>query len=193
NADARRQLRESLERTRKSGRQDSLPSLRYLSPRADGEDRGLVERDVAVTSVPVVADGSEPRFIAQRIENHQQERGEAEFARRARELRRRNEHLRFAQRVACIGSMEYDIRDHSRTWSEEVYRILGIEAGTRPSPALIAALVHPDDRALLDEARADAMRGKRTEFQHRVVRPDGSIRHVRERVQLVRDEHGEPA
>src|SRR5690606_19361146 len=46
NADARRQLRESLERTRKSGRQDSLPSLRYLSPRADGEDRGLVERDV---------------------------------------------------------------------------------------------------------------------------------------------------
>src|SRR5690606_19417495 len=57
----------------------------------------------------------------------------------------------------------------------------------------LLAFVHPDDRERVLAARAKALEGGDIpEVEHRIVRPDGTIRHVVQRAKLVRDANGEP-
>ncbi|HEX6929326.1 MAG TPA: PAS domain S-box protein, partial [Gammaproteobacteria bacterium] len=213
-AESVRKSRESLGRVKEYLHEDVLPVLRYPLPRPESEGGGFVEYYGSIVHAPVMGADGKLKFIAQHVEDiteliqRSQEEGkaskwrrrlesrtaqmEADIVSRTQELKRLNEHLRFAQRVAQIGSVEFNIRDEKRTWSDEVYRILGLKRGTPPTPETIATVVHPDDRPLLDAARERAMRGEQTEFEHRIIRPDGELRHVRERVHLVRNENGEP-
>jgi len=52
--------------------------------------------------------------------------------------------------------------------------------------------VHPDDRALLNESEKSAEQSGRHDVVHRIVRPDGSIRHVHELAQMQLDSAGKP-
>jgi len=85
-----------------------------------------------------------------------------------------------AQSIAHIGSWEWDIRTDVITWSDELYRIFGLEQGTSPlaySPYL--EQVHPEDRARVDETVRRALAdGQPFAVEHRLVRPDGSERVV---------------
>ncbi|HEX7031139.1 MAG TPA: PAS domain S-box protein [Gammaproteobacteria bacterium] len=213
NAGDIRKLRESLERVRTHGHEDEMPVL-HLPVRRSTRDGGAGERYWSTVNAPVFDGNGKLTHIIQHIRDvtelirHEQRESEtsagqrqlesrarqmeADLVQRSQELKRLNEHLSFAQRIAHIGSMELGIGDGQRTWSDEVYNILGLDRGTPPSPEVIAAIVHPDDRPLLDAARERAMRGEQAEFEHRIVRPDGEVRHVRERVQLVRDDDGRP-
>jgi PAS domain S-box-containing protein len=96
-------------------------------------------------------------------------------------LARSSAHLRRAQKIAGLGSCEWDLVRDTITWSEEVDRIFGRETGT---PALsleefVEHMVHPDDRAgmreLLDLCRR-AEGGFQREF--RLLRPDGAVRWI---------------
>ena len=90
-----------------------------------------------------------------------------------------------AQRVANFGSWEWRIADDAVYWSDQLYRIFGLEPDGEAMPvratfATYLERVHPDER---DEVRAtiDAALGEVApfRFEHRVVRPDGEIRNVR--------------
>jgi PAS domain S-box-containing protein len=85
-----------------------------------------------------------------------------------------------AQSIAHIGSWEWNIRSDAITWSDELYRIFGLEQGTAPlsySPYL--ERVHPEDRARVDETVRQALAdGQPFAVEHRVVRLDGSERVV---------------
>ncbi len=85
-----------------------------------------------------------------------------------------------AQSIAHIGSWEWDIRSDAITWSDELYRVFGVEQGTTPlsySPYL--ERVHPEDRARVDETVRQALAdGQPFAVEHRLVRPDGSERVV---------------
>jgi PAS domain S-box-containing protein len=85
-----------------------------------------------------------------------------------------------AQSIAHIGSWEWDLRTDVITWSEELYRIFGLEQGTAPlsySPYL--QRVHPEDRARVDQTVRQALAdGQPFAVEHRLVRPDGSERVV---------------
>ncbi len=84
-----------------------------------------------------------------------------------------------AQALAHIGSWEWDIRRDIVGWSDELYRIFGLEreqAG-RLTYATYLELVHPDDRALADQTvRAALADGQPYAIEHRIVRPDGHER-----------------
>lgn len=86
-----------------------------------------------------------------------------------------------AQKIAHLGSFEYLPSTQSTVWSEEEYRIYGLDPA-EPSPAypdLLAKHIHPDDAAALHETFMAALQsGSTFELEHRIVRSDGSVRWV---------------
>jgi PAS domain S-box-containing protein len=90
--------------------------------------------------------------------------------------------LREALTSGSFGLWEYEV-EHDRLWlSPETYAIFGVpreEFGN--TFADFAARVHPDDLPALMRARERAVRnGATLDTVHRIVRPDGTVRHVRQ-------------
>jgi PAS domain S-box-containing protein len=99
-----------------------------------------------------------------------------------------------AQEIAHLGSWELDLAGNRLSWSDEVYRIFGLQP-QRFSATYEAFLeaVHPDDRATVDAAYYGSVRDGREgyEIEHRIVRKsDGQVRVVHERCEHVRDGSG---
>jgi PAS domain S-box-containing protein len=110
-------------------------------------------------------------------------------------LRRSEQGLAEAQRIAHLGSWDWDIVTNALYWSDEVYRIFGLqpqEFGATYEAFL--ASVHPEDRdavkKAVDESLADPH--KPYSIEHRVVRSDGSERIVHERGEVTFDKTGKP-
>jgi len=109
-------------------------------------------------------------------------------------LRKSETSLKRAQQISHLGSWELDLVENRLTWSDEVYRIFGLQP--REFGATYEAFlehVHPEDRAAVDAAYSGSVRDglDSYEIEHRVVRKGtGEIRHVQEKCQHVRDAHG---
>ena len=100
---------------------------------------------------------------------------------RARDhLRRRELQLAEAQAMAQLGSCEWDPARGTLEWSDELYRIHGLDChGPRITRAREAALIHPEDRAHVDATLEAALDGRGpAERAYRIVRPDGQLRHL---------------
>jgi PAS domain S-box-containing protein len=112
------------------------------------------------------------------------------------ELARTNARLVEAQRVAHVGSWEWDIAANAVSWSEELYRIYGLPVGSALGGyEAFLERVHPDDLAATKQVIGGAMgAGTATPFiyDHRIVRPDGSVRMLHTRGEVV-VERGRPA
>jgi PAS domain S-box-containing protein len=107
-------------------------------------------------------------------------------------VRESEERLNRAQRLARIGSDTRDLVTGKREWSDESYRIFGLDRTTfDPDVDDFLPYVHPDDRATIFSSRALIDRGVCPEpFEYRIQRPDGTQRQVRREFELVRDETG---
>ncbi len=110
------------------------------------------------------------------------------------ELRRSERNLAEAQRIAHIGSWEWDLRTGVAKRSEEAHRIFGVEPGAfEGTNQAFLARVHPDDRDRVQAAEEVAIRGgSEYSYEVRIIRPDGSVRLAREKAEVIRDEHGTP-
>lgn len=107
-------------------------------------------------------------------------------------LAEREQELVEAQALASLGNWSADQISGRLLWSDEVYRIFGYEPGAiTPSIEAFHAAVHPDDRALVREDVERARQSGRHDVVHRIVRPDGSIRHVHELARAEVDEQGQ--
>lgn len=83
------------------------------------------------------------------------------------------------QRIAHVGSFEYIVASGETVWSDEEFRIYGLEPGPRsPSyPELMQRHFHPADADRVDKQFAAALQtGAVYEIEHRIVRFDGSVR-----------------
>ena len=100
--------------------------------------------------------------------------------------------LEEAQRIAHLGSYEFDLGTGEALWSAEMYRITGFAPGTLLTPEMISQTVHPDDRDLVQAATEEARSTGKLEFDYRILRPDGDVRVVHVRGGAQRDENGEP-
>jgi PAS domain S-box-containing protein len=88
------------------------------------------------------------------------------------------ERLNELEATAQVGSWSWDIEADVVSWSDELYRIYGLAPQSMPiSYGSFLELVHPDDRAQLEEAveRCYA-EGEPYVENHRVVLPDGRLR-----------------
>lgn len=89
-------------------------------------------------------------------------------------VRRSEARLAEAQRIATVGSWEWDIASDTIEWSDELCRIFGLQAGVQHTFETFLQAVHPDDRALVQERVQSAFAsGDPFSFEHRVIRPDG--------------------
>ncbi|NQV22492.1 MAG: PAS domain-containing protein, partial [Rhodospirillales bacterium] len=102
------------------------------------------------------------------------------------------ERLLSAQQIAKLGNWEYDLSTDTIWWSEEVYRIFDLPKITTPlTYGIFKDQLHPDDRdGVVD--RIQASLDSKTDFSidHRIVRPDGSVRIVAEAANIVLDKTG---
>ena len=99
------------------------------------------------------------------------------------------EDFRRAQSVARIGSWTMDLAGNSIEWSDEIYHIFGISPGTEMTLDVFFSIVHPEDRAALDNAWQAALNGDSYDLKHRLV-VSGEVRWVRARAEFVRDANG---
>jgi PAS domain S-box-containing protein len=107
------------------------------------------------------------------------------------ELRRSKVHLADAQRLSRTGSVRMDVSAKRIFWSEEAARIYGYPPGTEPTPDLILQRSHPDDVNLLkDVLRRAAQGGSDFDWEHRLLMPDGSIKHLHDLAHCFCDEAG---
>ena len=162
-----------------------IPAVELRTRRADGSVRWLerqmeVLRDRAGRATYIV-------FTLQDIT----ERKRMEFAMLAsvEEARRNREHMARAQRVGRIGSSELDIATGIQTWSDEFYRLLGLEPGAlQPSRAAFLGFVLPEDRARLSNlGDIIASTGPLPPADVRVQIGIDEIRWVRRRVEVIRE------
>lgn len=104
-------------------------------------------------------------------------RRQAEAALQASEAR-----LKEAQRIAAIGSWEFDLRFNRLTWSDETYRILELDpVGFVPSYKGFILSVHPEDRDVVTRMYTESVRSRTPyDLVHRLLMPDGRVKHVRE-------------
>ncbi len=98
-----------------------------------------------------------------------------------RDLARREEQLARMRRLAGFGAWEWDLGGDRAWWSDELFAILGLSAGSlEPSFEAYRRVVHPADRDVLESAIRSALeRRQGYRIEHRVVRPDGEVRVVR--------------
>ncbi|MGA9853189.1 MAG: EAL domain-containing protein [Gammaproteobacteria bacterium] len=96
-------------------------------------------------------------------------------------LEERTQMLGEAEHLAHLGHWRWDIKADKLWRSEEVYRIRGMTPKDAPGDFRgTLNTFHPDDRAMVSSAISSvAVNHQGTEFEARVLRPDGEIRHVR--------------
>ncbi|MFH0728752.1 MAG: histidine kinase dimerization/phosphoacceptor domain -containing protein [Pseudomonadota bacterium] len=104
-------------------------------------------------------------------------------------LRQSREDLDRAQEVGQIGSWRLDIRKNVLTWSDENYRIFGVEIGTPLTYESFMGAVHPDDRQYVDTQWQAGLRGEPYDIEHRLV-VGGQVKWVREKAYLELDGAG---
>ncbi len=110
------------------------------------------------------------------------------------DLRISQEGLKEAQTIARLGNWNWDIVNNSLHWSDEIYRIFGLE------PQEFAAnyeafmeSVHPDDRDLVNQAVKEALEeNKSYSIYHRIIRKDQVERIVHEKGKVYFDNSGKP-
>ena len=109
-------------------------------------------------------------------------------------LREREAQLAQAQHLANLGSWGWDIASESLTWSDELYRIYGLDPKKHvPAVDSFGEHIHPDDLPLVTQALQDIMtKGEPVDYVHRIVRPDGTVRTLHARGQLIVDDDGTP-
>jgi PAS domain S-box-containing protein len=109
-------------------------------------------------------------------------------------LRHSRERLRLALDAGGMGAWDWDIATNALTWDATQLALWGV-----PGPVegftieRSLALVHPDDRSLVEQAMERALQTGDLQVEFRIRRPDGQLRWLAGKGGLVRDEDGHPA
>lgn len=109
-------------------------------------------------------------------------------------LRESQTTLAEAQRIAHVGNWDWHIVDNTLTWSDEIYRIFGLQPQVfKGTFEAFLDRVHPEDREKVELAATEALNGKAPyDIEHRIVRSDGEERFVHERAEVFRDDFDQP-
>ncbi len=111
-----------------------------------------------------------------------------------RDAEERTRLLLMAEETAGVGHWRIDLTRDSLTWSDEMYRIHGLDPAVfTPTVETTVEAYHPEDRGLVSDHIRDAILLRRDfEFELRIVRPDGSVRDVLSRGKCEVSDDGRP-
>lgn len=100
-----------------------------------------------------------------------------------KELQASKDALNRAQAVGGVGSWQLDLRQNRLEWSDETFRMFGLQHNYHIDYARYLEFVHPDDREAVDRAWKNALNGAPYDIEHRIV-VDGKIKWVHEQANL---------
>jgi PAS domain S-box-containing protein len=111
-------------------------------------------------------------------------------------LIRSNRKLQAAQQIAQVGYWELDLATLQISLSEQSRLVLGLDPRNKDgyiSFEEFYRMIHPDDRTHFDKSKRDVLSGKSSVMvEHRVILPNGEIKHLLEKGNLVFDPTGKP-
>jgi len=110
------------------------------------------------------------------------------------EIKINERRFRLAQKAANIGSWDWDVISGELTWSEKIEPMFGFKKGKfKGTYEAFLDCVHPKDRDFVVKSVNDCLNfKKRYAIEHRIVWPDGNIRWVSERGDVIRDKKDKP-
>src|SRR4029079_18424427 len=141
-----------------------------------------LQREVAVRERAQAA----LRVANEELERRVQERTTA-LVRAHKAVRETEERLRMALDVAQIAAWEWQLPSGQMQWSTDPEALFGFPKGAFGEDLRIMRVVHPADRARLEEATEVALRTGVYEVEYRAVRPDASVVWINERGRVVLD------
>lgn len=105
-------------------------------------------------------------------------------------IRESEARLKEAQEIAHIGNWSFDVVDNKVDWSDEIFKMAGIDP-QQINEGFFRSLIHPDDLAKFDASVSETSQGKNfTDIELRIIRPDGSICWIADRWKSIFDENG---
>jgi len=112
----------------------------------------------------------------------------------SRKLQESNARLEEAQRIANVGHYSWNLIENRVVWSDEVYRIYGLDPQQGPIDlAKVSEMIHAEDRELVFRAAEEALHSEvPADIEHRLVRPDGEVRTIHSVGTVKRDTSGRP-
>jgi PAS domain S-box-containing protein len=111
-----------------------------------------------------------------------------------RELQVKEKGLGEAQRIAQLGSWEWNAIDNKEKWSDEQFRIFGYEpGGVDPNYESFVEALHPEDRdRVLEAVKRTLDNSEPYDIEFRIILPDKSEKTIHAQGELIRNEAGEP-
>jgi signal transduction histidine kinase len=115
----------------------------------------------------------------------------AERNRTQEALRRSEAYLAAAQRISHTGSFGWSVSTGELFWSEETFRIFQCDRMTAPTMEIVLQRTHPEDTAFVSRTIERASRDREDfDFDHRLLMPDGSVKHVQVVAHAISDSSG---
>ncbi|HDR00275.1 MAG TPA: PAS domain S-box protein [candidate division WOR-3 bacterium] len=112
---------------------------------------------------------------------------QAEAAPTIAELKRKERRLAFAERLARIGTWDWNSEGNTLTWSDELRRIFGVDRDFPLTFESIEERLHPEDRPHNAREVQRLFEGAdHASWEFRIVRPDGETRHLVQHVEVTR-------
>lgn len=110
------------------------------------------------------------------------------------ELKKNKWSMAIAQRVAKLGSWDWDLTANNMSWSDETYSIFGYEPGAiLPRNEIYLNSLHPTDRDKAGEALKRALNYKEPlDIEYRIVKPNGEVCFIHHQAELVCGKDGTP-
>jgi PAS domain S-box-containing protein len=146
---------------------------------------------LSVPSLVLAADVAVRRRTEESLRRTQDDL-DARVRQRTAALADANIHLQEAQRLANLGSWSWEIAQNRVSWSEQLFEIYGLAPERfQGTVEEFIGFVHPDDRAQVKRSIETAL-AQGAEFSHeeRILRPDGSLRHLHSTGEVIRDADG---
>lgn len=145
-------------------------------------ERGI--RFVRGVGEPVYEEGLVTRFVGTTLDITEQER-------LTQELQRQQAYLAQAQALSRTGSFGWNVSTGDLCWSDETFRILEYKRTVKPTLELLFKRIHPEDAATMQQTIERASKdAKNLDYEHRLLMPDGSIKHVHVLAQPFKDQCG---
>ncbi|WP_436492035.1 bifunctional diguanylate cyclase/phosphodiesterase [Actinokineospora sp. HUAS TT18] len=175
---------------------DDMPALnRFRSRLATSRSSQPIElevRDLACERTYLVRARTECDAEGKAVRVHGTVQDFTKFRAMERQLSQDGRLFREAQRVARLGTWEWNTETNECLWSSMLYELGGVEPGTKITYADYMELVHPDDRGWVDQRWQELASTRRpVECEHRVIRPDGKRRVFRIRGEAAGADQGD--
>jgi hypothetical protein len=162
--------------------------VEYRLRRHDGIYRYFLARGVPVFT----KDGEVDEWVGTCIDITERKQGEKMLRESEQLLRDSAQRLNLAQEAANAGVWEWDLRTNRNFWSEEIWKLYGLDPhSVEPSYDAWAETIHPDDRPNVEKAVQEAAdKGTRLSTEWRVIGHPGSERWLMSVGQPVLDDYG---